>query len=82
MYRANKFPIDMPERTMVERDALLRALQDVLSDIAEDLTTKIKPECEECPVYLALSTFAVKLRKAEMHEESEIVRRVREKYNI
>lgn len=72
----------MPEDNMVERDALLRALQDVLSDLAEDLQKSMKIECNECPVYKVLSTFAMKLRKAGMQEESEIVRRIRERYNI
>lgn len=69
---------------MVERDILLRTLQDVLSDIAEDIEKHrdLRSECEHCPVYRGLSTFAIKLRKAELHEESEIVRQVRERYNI
>lgn len=74
--------IQMSENNMVERDALLRALQDVLSDLADDLSTKVKSGCDTCPVYKALSTFAVKLRKAGLQEESEIVQKVRERYNI
>ena len=38
--------------------------------------------CTTCKVYDVLAKFAAKLRKAKLHEEAEIVRKVRDKYNI
>jgi len=63
------------------RDTLLRALTDVLNDIAVKLGNLPK-ECRECRVYSALADFASRLRKAGMQEEAGIVEAVREEYNI
>lgn len=62
-------------------DTLLRAIQDVLSDVAEKIHG-LPEACKSCPVYNALSDFAVKLRRAGLQEEAEIVRAVRERYGI
>lgn len=63
------------------RDTLLRALTDVLNDIAEKIGN-LPDQCRECKVYSALADFATKLRKAGMQEEASIVEAVREQYNI
>ena len=67
-------------RTAV-RDALIRTFEDILNDLMEKYGEH-RTECPECPVLVILSQFTVKLRKAGLQEEAEIVRAVREKYNI
>lgn len=71
----------MNEKATLQRDVLVRTLVDVLNDLAEELMN-LPSECKKCPVMNVLSTFAAKLRKVGLHEEAEIVRTVREKYNI
>ncbi len=67
-------------RTAV-RDALIRTFEDILNDLMEKYGEH-RIECPECPVMTILSEFTVKLRKAGLQEEAEIVRAVREQYNI
>jgi hypothetical protein len=63
------------------RDTLLRALTDVLNDIAVKVGD-LPQQCRECRVYSALADFASRLRKAGMQEEASIVEAVREHYDI
>lgn len=67
-------------RTAV-RDALIRTFEDILNDLMEKYGEH-RTECPECPVITILSEFIVKLRRAGLQEEAEIVRAVRERYNI
>jgi hypothetical protein len=71
----------MSDTSQVARDALLRTLQDILGELADSIYTQPK-ECRQCEVIKILSSFAVKLRKAGLQEEAEIIRNVREFYNI
>lgn len=72
----------MTSENAIQRDVLLRALQDVLNDVAQQIDKIPKPECQDCPVYKGLGIFASKLRKAGIQEETEIIQEVREYYNI
>jgi len=71
----------MSNSALLNRDALLRSLQDILGELADKMGN-LPPECKECPVYTTLSEFAVRLRKAGLQEEAEIIQNVREFYNI
>jgi hypothetical protein len=71
----------MSESSSVVRDALLRTLQDILGELADQIGI-LPPECKDCPVMKTLSEFAFKLRKAGLQEEAELVSNVREFYNI
>ena len=69
------------EKSVVVRDAMLRAFQDLLADVAQKIG-ELPVSCEKCPVYNALADFAQRLKKAGLQEEAEIVRMVREHYHI
>ncbi|MBY8997836.1 MAG: hypothetical protein KGD60_08885 [Candidatus Thorarchaeota archaeon] len=71
----------MSEFSTVARDTLLRTLQDILGELADQIGV-LPSECKDCPVMKTLSEFAVKLRKAGLQEEAEIVSSVRDFYNI
>jgi hypothetical protein len=71
----------MSSSPVVARDALLRSLQDILGELADHIGD-MPSECDQCPVMKTLSEFAVKLRRAGLQEEAEIIRGVREFYNI
>jgi hypothetical protein len=71
----------MTNSGLVGRDALLRALQDLLGELADSIGS-LPSKCQGCPPMKTLSEFAVRLRKAGLQEEAEIVRNVREFYNI
>jgi hypothetical protein len=71
----------MNESSIIQRDALLRALQDILGELA-DQAGSLPSKCQDCPTMKILSEFAVRLRKAGLQEEAEIIRGVREFYNI
>ena len=69
------------DASRLARDTLLRALTDVMNDVAETIGD-LPNQCRECKVYSALANFATKLRKAGMQEEASIVEAVREQYDI
>lgn len=71
----------MTDKGLVDRDALLRPLQDMLGEMADKIG-ELPDKCQTCPPMKILSEFAVRLRKAGLQEEAEIVRSVREFYNI
>jgi hypothetical protein len=71
----------MTNSGLVDRDALLRALQDLLGELADSVVS-LPSKCQECPPMKTLSEFAVRLHKAGLQEEAEIVKNVREFYNI
>ncbi len=71
----------MSDKGLLERDALIRALQDILGEMADKMG-ELSGKCRVCPSMKILSEFAVRLRKAGLQEEAEIIRNVREFYNI
>ncbi len=71
----------MSDSPVIARDALLRSLQDILGELADQIG-ELPSTCEGCNVMKTLSEFAVKLRRAGLQEEAEIIRGVREFYNI
>jgi hypothetical protein len=71
----------MTDSSLIARDALLRALQDILGDLADKIG-ELPSKCQSCPPMTILSEFAVRLRKAGLQEEAEVIRNVREFYNI
>jgi hypothetical protein len=71
----------MTDPGLKDRDALLRALLDILGELADKLG-ELPEACQNCQPMKILSEFAVRLRKAGLQEESEIIRNVREFYNI
>lgn len=71
----------MSNKGLMVRDALLRALQDILGEMADKIG-ELPNKCQVCPPMKILSEFAVRLRKAGLQEEAEIIRNVRDFYNI
>jgi hypothetical protein len=71
----------MNKPNTLDRDALLRTLQDLLGELADEIGV-LPEKCRECPPMKILSEFAVRLRKAGLQEEAEIIRKVRDFYNI
>ena len=71
----------MSESSSIVRDTLLRTLQDILGELA-DQKGVLPSEYKDCPVMKTLSGFAVKLRKAGLQEEAKIVTSLRDFYNI
>jgi hypothetical protein len=71
----------MTDKGLMNRDALLRALQDMLGEMADKIGES-QEKCQTCPPMKILSEFAARLRKAGLQEEAEIIRNVREFYNI
>ena len=71
----------MSDSSIVARDSLLRSLQDILGELADQIG-ELPSTCVGCTVMKTLSEFAVKLRKAGLQEEAEIIRGVRDFYNI
>ena len=71
----------MNPKNTTEVESVLTAFEDVLADLAEELG-ELPAACKECKVYDVLSKFALKLRKAKLHEEARIVRKIRDEYNI
>ncbi|TFG31310.1 hypothetical protein EU527_12765 [Candidatus Thorarchaeota archaeon] len=71
----------MSDKGLMERDALLRALQDILGEMADKID-ELPEKCQICPPMKILSEFAIRLRKAGLQEEAEIIKNVRDFYNI
>ena len=71
----------MTDKGLMDRDALLRALLDMLGELADKIGDS-QENCKTCPPMKILSEFAVRLRKAGLREEAEIIRNVREFYNM
>ena len=71
----------MSKKGLMDRDALLRALQDLLGEMADKIG-ELPDKCQSCPPIKILSEFAVRLRKAGLQEEAEIIQNVRDFYNI
>lgn len=65
----------------MERDGLLRALQDILGEMADKIG-ELPAKCQICPPMKILSEFALRLRKAGLQEEAEVIKNVRDFYNI